>query len=410
MKLKKQEDKLVKRINVWDKTIEVESNNYNWNNEPIVKAPQKKAKKAKFIHIDLFSGCGGFSTGFEQAGFITKLAVDIHPPSLETLYANHKYTTTILGDIRKVSSKLIEQSLSSMDAISVITAGVPCQGFSLANRKRHDEDKRNFLFKEFIRISRELKPTAVVLENVSGLISTKEGQFKVAIAEAISELGYEVHFAMLNAADYGVPQKRRRVFFIGVPVGTKWLFPEKTHGVGTDKSYISVGDAILGDLPELEANECSNEYKRKPQNEFERYIRGNVTELLNHQAPNHPFETIKRIKETMPGEPMYTEFKQRIRLHPKNPSPTQICGGIRPQFQFGHPSQPRGLTIRERARLQSFPDSYFFTGGVVQGRVQTGNAVPPLLSKVIADQLAKALTGKEISGERGEGLQRDLFF
>lgn len=97
----------------------------------------------------------------------------------------------------------------------------------MANRKRYAEDKRNFLFREFIRIARELKPTAVVLENVSGLVSTKAGEFKSAIAEAISELGYEVHFALLNAADYGVPQKRRRVFFVGVPKGTKWFFPKR---------------------------------------------------------------------------------------------------------------------------------------------------------------------------------------
>jgi len=409
VKTKKREEEVSENVNVWDKKVEVESNHYNWDGEPIVRAAHIKSQKTKLLHIDLFSGCGGFSTGFEQAGFTTELAVDIHPPSIETLHTNHKYATTILGDIRKVSSDLIKNNLSSIDIPSVITAGVPCQGFSLANRKRHAEDKRNFLFKEFIRIARELKPTAVVLENVSGLVSTKDGEFKTAIAEAISELGYEVHFALLNAADYGVPQKRRRVFFVGVPKGTKWFFPKKTHGIGTGKNYVTVEEAILGDLPKLSANDSSSKYKRKPKNEFEVYIRGDVTELTNHKAPNHPIKTIKRIEETLPGDSMYPEFKQRIRLNPKEPSPTQICGGIRPQFQFGHPTQPRGLTIRERARIQSFPDSYHLTGGVTQGRVQTGNAVPPLLAKVIADQLAKVLMGEEISGELGGELQRDLF-
>lgn len=396
-------------INVWDKTIEVESNHYNWDGEPIIKISRTKSQKTKLLHIDLFSGCGGFSTGFEQAGFTTEVAVDIHPPSLETLHTNHTHATTILGDIRKVSSDLIKNNLSSLENPTVITAGVPCQGFSLANRKRNADDKRNFLFKEFIRIARELKPTAVVLENVSGLVSTKDGEFKKAIAEAISELGYDVHFALLNAADYGVPQKRRRVFFVGAPKGTKWFFPKKTHGPGTGKNYVTVGEAILGDLPELNANESSSKYKRKPKNEFEIYIRGVVSDLVNHQSPNHPLDTIKRIEDTLPGAPMYPEFKQRIRLHPKDPSPTQICGGIRPQFQFGHPSQARGLTIRERARIQSFPDSYFVTGGVTQGRVQTGNAVPPLLAKVIADQLAKVLLGKKITGLLGEAIQGDFF-
>ena len=196
----KNEEQPDANINVWDKTIEVESNHYNWDGEPVIQVARDKAKKSKLLHIDLFSGCGGFSTGFEQAGFTTELAVDIHPPSLETLYINHKHATTILGDIKKVTSDMIKNNLSSLEVPTVITAGVPCQGFSLANRKRNAEDKRNFLFKEFIRIARDLKPTAVVLENVSGLVSTKDGEFKIAIGEAISGLGYEVSFALLNAA------------------------------------------------------------------------------------------------------------------------------------------------------------------------------------------------------------------
>lgn len=401
--------KRVKPVDVWDKSVEVESNHYNWDGEPIVNLARVTPRKTDLLHIDLFSGCGGFSVGFEQAGFTTELAVDIHPPSLETLHRNHHSATTILGDIRKVDSRMIRERVSSLKVPSVITAGVPCQGFSLANRKRNAGDKRNFLFKEFIRIANDIKPTAVILENVSGLVSTKDGEFKSAISGAITDLGYDVHFALLNAADYGVPQKRRRVFFVGLPRGMPWLFPFKTHGPNRSKGYVTVEEAILGDLPELDAGEISTQYRRKPKLDFERYIRGDVTLLTNHQAPNHPLETIERIAGTRPGAPMYAEFRQRIRLHPKAPSPTQICGGIRPQFQFGHPTQARGLTIRERARIQSFPDSYFFTGGVTQGRVQTGNAVPPLLAKVLANQLARSLRGEKISGEPGEGLQKDFF-
>ena len=110
---------------------------------------------------------------------------------------------------------------------------------------------------------------------------------------------------------------------------------------------------------------------------------------MNHIAPNHPPSTVKRIKETKEGEAMYSNFKQRIRLKHDLPSPTQLAGGIRPQFQFGHPSQDRGLTIRERARIQSFPDSYCFFGGIVQERVQTGNAVPPLLIYNIVQSIAE---------------------
>jgi DNA (cytosine-5)-methyltransferase 1 len=394
-------------MNKWNKLIEVESNHYNWNGNPKIKEAKKK-NNSKFVHIDLFSGCGGFSTGFEQAGFVTELAIDIHPPSLDTLYLNHQKTTTILGDIRKVSSDKILELLRTKKSPTIITAGVPCQGFSLANRKRHAGDKRNFLFKEFIRIAKKLKPTAVVLENVSGLISTKDGKFKKDILNAIADLGYEVYFSLLNAADYGVPQIRKRVFFIGVPKGTFWFFPKKTHGTNK-KPYNTVKDAIIGDLPALKANDFSENYLSLPTSELQKYLRKNTNILKNHKSPNHPLETIDMIKNTKPGQPMYKEFKQRIRLHFDYPSPTQICGGIRPQFQFGHPSQARGLTIRERARIQSFPDSYEFCGGVVQGRVQTGNAVPPLLAKVIAEQLIKVLNGEKIDGEISEEFQKDFF-
>ncbi|MDR3448250.1 MAG: DNA cytosine methyltransferase [Alphaproteobacteria bacterium] len=399
---------MAKRISIWDISVEVEANGYNWKDAPVVTKAKETNKQASLIHIDLFCGCGGFSVGFEAAGFTTEVALDIHPPSLKTLQGNHKHASTILGDICHVSSQTISELISNDKLPVVVTAGVPCQGFSLSNRKRHAGDKRNFLFQEFIRLAEDLEPDAVVLENVSGLVSTADGEFKREIAKAISQLGYDVYFSCLNAADYGVPQKRRRVFFVGVRPGVRWLFPKKTHGEGL-KPYHTVGDAILGDLPSLLADEMSEEYETTAQTELQKKLRGKQKSLLNHQAPNHPQETIDKIAKTAPGQPMYPEFKQRIRLSPDQPSPTQICGGIRPQFQFGHPTQPRGLTIRERARLQSFPDSYFFSGGVVQGRVQTGNAVPPLLSQALAEQLAKVLAGEKICGDQGEFIQDDLF-
>jgi DNA (cytosine-5)-methyltransferase 1 len=393
-------------IDVWNPKVEVEANFYNWQGEP-VETEAKRKSTAEFVHVDLFSGCGGFSVGFEQAGFTTQLALDIHPPSLETLRSNIPCAGTICGDIRKVPSHAIARHINKDRKALVVTAGVPCQGFSLSNRKRHDEDKRNFLFKEFIRISSELMPDCVVLENVSGLVSTKNGAFKRDIADAIQQLGYDVHFAMLNAADFGVPQKRRRIFFVGVPRGRKWLFPETSCGPGK-RPYASVADAIIGDLPPLEASQSSAHYASAARTELQRYLREGHNTLWNHEAPSHPEETIKKIAETTPGSPMYAKFRQRIRLHPDLPSPTQICGGIRPQFQFGHPTQARGLTIRERARIQSFPDHYRFFGGITQGRVQTGNAVPPLLVRALAGQLMRLLKGQPLSGVQSEINQMEL--
>lgn len=393
----------------WDVSVEVESNFYNWDGAPEIEESVTSQDMTKVGHIDLFSGCGGFSTGFELAGFQTAVALDIHPPSLQTLRLNHPSAHSILGDIRKVDEKNLSSLAASGRPGLVVTAGVPCQGFSLSNRKRHADDKRNFLFLEFIRVAEHLRPDVVVLENVSGLVSTKDGAFKRDIAAAIEELGYDVHFALLNAADYGVPQTRKRVFFVGVPKGAKWLFPEVEFGV-PGRPYRTVRDAILGDLPRLSAGASSQKYLGPPTSELQEWLRRDHEGLLfNHAAPAHPQDTIDRIRATKPGEPMYPAFKQRIRLHPENPSPTQICGGIRPQFQFGHPTQARGLTIRERARIQSFPDWYQFTGGVTQGRVQTGNAVPPLLAKAIADQIARLLNGSKLVGIPAEPIRDTLF-
>jgi len=393
----------------WDLAVEVESNFYNWDGEPIIESGTCPQDTSKFGHVDLFSGCGGFSTGFEFAGFETAIALDIHPPSLETLRLNHPAARSILGDIRKVDGRQLSSLVDAGRPGLVVTAGVPCQGFSLSNRKRHAADKRNFLFLEFVRVAKQLKPDVVVLENVSGLVSTKDGAFKRDIATAIEELGYDVHFALLNAADYGVPQTRKRVFFVGVPKGSTWLFPKREFG-GSERPYRTVRDAILGDLPRLSSGASQQSYSGPPTSEFQHWLRAEHDEVLfNHAAPAHPQATINRIRATKPGQPMYSAFKQRIRLHPDSPSPTQICGGIRPQFQFGHPTQARGLTIRERARIQSFPDWYQFTGGVTQGRVQTGNAVPPLLAQAIATQISRLLSGARLEGTEAEAVNPTLF-
>ena len=186
------------------------------------------------------------------------------------------------------------------------------------------------------------------------------------------------------------------------------MFPNKTHGEGL-KKIVNVGEAILGDLPFLKNNEEKNKYNNVDLTDYQKIIRNGSIILNNHKSPNHPQETIEKIKNTIPGNPMYENFKQRIRLNKNELSPTQICGGIRPQFQFGHPTQSRGLTIRERARIQSFPDTYFISGGLVQGRVQTGNAVPPFVAKALAEQIKDYFNGKKLKGINPEKYNLELF-
>lgn len=341
--------------------------------------------------VDLFCGCGGFSCGFGSTGFNVLLGLDLHAPSAKTFKSNHPSSDVIVGNIKDVTEGMVLEAVGGR-RVDVVTAGVPCQGFSLNNRKRWDDDERNFLFREFIRVVQILEPEVILLENVSGLRKAAHGAFEKEISEAIEQSGYDVQFNMLNAADYGVPQKRQRIFFLGARPGTEVWWPKPTHGDGKDRGHLTVWEAI-GDLPQIESRGSASEYDTEPFSDYQREMRGECKKLLNHTAPSHPPEVIEKIRNTPPGQPMYPKFKQRIRLHPDQPSPTQVCGGIRPQFQFGHPKLSRGLTVRERCRTQSFPDHYEIFGGTVQGRVQTGNAVPPLLARAIGRQIVGMLNG-----------------
>lgn len=370
-------------ISAWDKSVEVEENLYYWKEDPIFHSSSRFLDVNGPLVVELFSGCGGTSLGFEMAGYSIGLGMDIHGPSVSTFQYNHPHAATVLGDIKRVKPQQLADLLSGHE-IDVLIGGVPCQGFSLNNRKRHIDDKRNLLYKEFIRFAKALKPKAIVLENVSGMRSS--GDFVARIEEDLGKAaGMRVHSAMLNAHEYGVPQRRQRLIFVGVR-GKDFDFRsiKKTHGPGTSSTFNTVRDAI-GDLPSLASGEEKTAYATKPNSIYQKLMRAGLklNQLTNHRAPNHPAETIRRIAETEPGFPMYPAFRQRIRLAWDAMSPTQVSGGIRPQFQFGHPEDARGLTIRERCRIQSFPDSFFVSGGIVQGRVQTGNAVPPLLAKAV---------------------------
>jgi len=364
----------------------------------------RMSRTTAFTHVDLFCGPGGFATGFEWAGFSTLFGMDIHAPSLRTFEANHPKARVLLGDIRELSTNELRTTVSQ--GVDVLSAGVPCEGFSMANRNRTKfTDERNFLFVEFLRMAEAIRPRVLLVENVANFARHDDGFFGREVEAGMSELGYRTTSTVLNACDFGVPQRRRRVMFIGVLPGFEFRWPSPTHGIAPGlKPFVTVGDAILGDLPELHSNEFADEYLGPPQNSYQRFLRKGVKQLLNHQAPNHPEATIKRISSTKPGEPMYRSFKQRIRLHKDQLSPTIVSGGIRPQFAYGHPTQARGMTIRERARLMSFPDWYDFQGGIVQGRVQTGDAVPPLLAKAVALSISNALSGVTTSAESDLGV------
>lgn len=395
----------MKEKNVWDNSIPVEKSSYLQDDYiEFFNEDNFELNPEKLTMLDLFCGAGGFAVGCDWAGFQSVFGVDHLQPAMETWTENHPHAIGCLGDITKLSPELVKEKLEEKGVhhIHMITGGVPCQGFSIANRKHNDNDERNFLFLEYMKFVKMFEPDYIILENVSGMRSTAGGKFENDIKEYMKRLGYETTVKLVNAAEYGVPQVRQRLLFVGVRKGIglaeKYEFPQGDF-IG---KYRTVEDAI-SDLPKLGNAEICEKYKAKAKTDYQKLMRGEgmITEiappkkLSNHLAPNHPQETIDKIASTKPGEPMYPKFKQRIRLRKDAPSPTQLAGGIRPQFQFGHPEQARGLTIRERARIQSFPDNYIFKGGTVQERVQTGNAVPPLLIYNIAKPIAEDIRRKE---------------
>ncbi len=394
---------------VWDPETPVEKSHYYNEGDPIAYRPSAEPTVGgEPTLVDLFSGCGGISCGFEMAGFRTVLGVDIHSPSIASFRRNHPGAAAVLGDISKLTEADVRVLIGDARP-TVVSAGVPCQGFSLSNRKRWQDDDRNFLFREFVRFVEMLDPEVILLENVSGMRSTKGGQFVRDITRAMEGAGsgYAVESRLLNSADFGVPQTRRRLIFVGHRAegrgGFAFKWPVATHVpqdpgqqrlFSTKPGYVTVEEAI-GDLPRLERGSSASKYSAPPSkaSDFARLMRGSKRTFSNHEASMGTQETSDRVARTGQGEPMYERFRQRIRLHMKRPSPTIISGGIRPQFQLGHPLDARGLTVRERARLMSFPDDFVFEGGTVMGRVQTGQAVPPLLAKAVADQVITLLSG-----------------
>lgn len=390
-------------IDVWDCSVPAEKSPYLHDDYvEYINIDKFSLDPSKLVMLDLFCGAGGFAVGASWAGFQSVFGIDHFEPAMETWAFNHPNAIGCLGDIKQVNPEYIKELLQSkgVKKVNLITGGVPCQGFSRANRKHNDNDERNFLFLEYMRFVKVFQPDYIILENVSGMRSTAGGQFEGLIKADMESLGYAVTVELVNAAEFGVPQIRQRLLFVGVKknagLTTPYSFPEGAFM----HNYRTVSDAI-SDLPELENNQTKTEYVIGAQTEYQRLMRGEGTiqaivpskSLFNHTSPNHLPDVLSKIAATLPGNPMYPKFKQRIRLKNEAPSPTQLAGGIRPQFQFGHPTQVRGLSIRERARIQSFPDSYVFQGGIVQERVQTGNAVPPLLiyniTKPIADDIRR---------------------
>ncbi|MBR1375223.1 MAG: DNA cytosine methyltransferase [Cardiobacteriaceae bacterium] len=359
--------------------------------------------------IDLFAGCGGMSLGFEMAGFTPVLAIEKDEWAAETYQFNRQNANIFVGDITEIQSPKQQFNLQN---ISGIIGGPPCQGFSVSGF-RDPKDPRNSLFMDYMRFVEDFKPNFFIMENVPGILSskTKTGQLvKQVICLVAKDCGYNVEIVQLNAADYGVPQARNRVFFIGIrddfPFVPQFLIPKKI----TENNQISLWDAI-SDLPQIEAGqgEDNSDYAKTEQNEYQKWARKNSSKVNNHISMRHTQRLIERFKcigwgQSLADVPQEHMQRQRgnaekisgkvysqnnMRPYPDRPSPTlPACF----QSNFVHPYLNRNFTAREGARLQSFPDNYIFKGkrttmswekNLSQFQ-QIGNAVPPLLAKALA--------------------------
>ncbi len=348
--------------------------------------------------IDLFAGCGGMSKGFMDAGYDILLGVDNDAAALTTFERNHNGAAVLNADLSDNETFKNIKKMIGENVIDVIIAGPPCQGFSLTGPRNFD-DKRNKLYLAVFEMVKLYEPKAFVIENVPGMATLYEGQIKEEILKRFRALGYSVDCKILCAADYGVPQMRKRLVFIGIKdkLG-KASFPE---AILAPENYVSCKDAI-SDLPsrEYDLGVEVSEYVSGPQTEYQKKMRSNAVHLYNHVATAHT-QKVKDIIALVPEGGNYKDLPAGVgenrnfheawtRYDGNKPSRT-IDTGHRNHFHYKYNRVP---TIRENARLQSFPDDFVFFGTRTQQNRQVGNAVPPLLSYAIGKHI-KSILGED---------------
>ena len=398
--------------------------------------------------LDTFAGAGGFSLGFYLTGRFKIIgAIEMDQWAADTFAYNHPETKVIVDDIKNVTDEQLIVNFGGK--VDVLLGGPPCQGFSIANRNAGDpKDPRNSLFREFVRIAKVLKPQIVIMENVPNLVRAKtfSGAYVLdIIKDELRNLGYFVEHKILEATDFGVPQIRKRLVIIASLTKLDKFFPDPTYTVEKSESCAldlfnnnplkicpTLWDAI-SDLPDIEACEGSEEmdYTTDPQNDFQKLLRGSCKKVYNHQAMKHTKRMVERFKATQWGKSASSldlpdELKPRKRnskeaaetvygQNNRRMYPFKQCHTIAASFyaNFVHPYKNRNFTAREGARIQTFPDWYVFKGRPTlpskkllerEGRLdelhlcqynQIGNAVPPLLSKAIAENICIQIDKKK---------------
>ena len=356
------------------------------------------ANQGKLNCIDLFCGCGGLSKGFLDAGYNVLVGVDNNQPALNTFELNHKGGVGLNADLSKQETFDKIKELAGTNSIDVIIAGPPCQGFSVTGPRNFD-DPRNKLYLAVIEIVKQYKPKGFVIENVPGMAMLYDGQIKDEILKRFRALGYNIECKILCAADYGVPQTRKRLVFMGVrsDIGNP-RFPEP---ILSPENYVTCRDAI-DDLPSLvdDIGQEESNYSQPPRTEYQKKMRGNCNVLHNHVGTRHTklvIDTIALVpeggnyKDLPNGWGESRKFHEAWTRYDGNKPSRTIDTGHRNHFHYQWNRVP---TIREDARLQSFPDDFVFTGTKTQQNRQVGNAVPPLLGYALGKVLLSIVKGE----------------
>jgi DNA (cytosine-5)-methyltransferase 1 len=370
------------------------------------------------IIIDLFCGAGGLSLGFEMTNFKIDLAIELEENYYRAYKGNHPETLSLNKDITDLNCKDISNKYLKNKEIVGIIGGPPCIGFSTVGNRSPD-DPRNMLIFYFIQWIEHFKPKFFVMENVPGILSMGNGKVVEKVFNLYKEIGYTCKMEVLLAADYGVPQLRQRVFFIGTQGNSvSSLKIQKTNENNSEEksdlgknalpSYLTVQDAI-SDILSIEpftkkrTDDMIKKYSHQSKTRYQKYLRKSSTGLFDHFAPNHSELVMKRISHINQGNnhsslPKEYQLKGGYpniygRLHLNKPADTITgnCGCVSAPGRFIHPTQNRAISIREAARLQSFPDNYRFCGSMRDKYKQVGNAVPPLMAYAVANSINQLL-------------------
>ena len=345
------------------------------------------------IGIDLFAGVGGMTQGAIQAGIDVKFAVEQDTNAASAYLKNNPHSQVFVDDIRRLTSQMIKR-LPRGTSGTIVFGGPPCQGFSYSNsRTRAAQNENNWLFEHFVRIAKTWRPDFLVLENVQGIINTAGGRICKVMLDRLDQLGYELSYGTLDAIDFGVPQRRSRFFVIGSR-SSKIELPSKTTLQPT-----TVKDAI-SDLPVLVNGAAKSwlSYGESPPSAYARNLRRDLYGCSSHLVTKNGDRVIRRYKYVPPGgnwedipSHMMDNYKDRSRCHTgiyhrlRYDRPSVVIGNYRKNMLI-HPTEDRGLSVREAARIQSFPDSYEFAGSIGFQQQQVGNAVPPMLAQAVFKQ------------------------